>query len=126
MGRVVHFEIHATEPERAIRFYQNAFGWQFERWGEPEYWLVRTGPPEEPGIDGGLIPRREEIDGEAVIAYVCTIDVESIDRATRDVTLNGGQIVVPKSAVPGVGWFVHCKDPEGNVFSMMEADETAA
>lgn len=126
MGRVVHFEIHAAEPARAIRFYQNVFGWEFDRWGESDYWLIRTGPPEQPGIDGGLIPRQGEVDGEAAIAYVCTIDVDSIEDATRNVNLHGGQIVVPKSAVPGVGWFVHCKDPEGNIFSVMQADNTAA
>ena len=26
MGRLVHFEIHAEDPERAIEFYKGAFG----------------------------------------------------------------------------------------------------
>lgn len=125
MARVVHFEIHAGDPDRAIRFYHNVFGWKFERPGESEYWLVQTGPPEEPGINGSLIPRRGEVEGEAVIAFVCTVDVESIEETTRNVTLNGGKIVVPKASIPGVGWFVHCKDPEGNIFTVMQADESA-
>src|SRR5262245_37659764 len=59
MPRVVHFEIHAAEPERAIRFYHELFGWQFNKWAGPEdYWLVVTGPKEEPGIDGGMVRRR--------------------------------------------------------------------
>lgn len=28
MPRVVHFAIHAANPERAAQFYHNAFGWQ--------------------------------------------------------------------------------------------------
>ena len=26
MGRLVHFEIHADDPERAVAFYQKTFG----------------------------------------------------------------------------------------------------
>ena len=29
MPRVVHFEIHADDPERAINFYKSVFGWEF-------------------------------------------------------------------------------------------------
>ena len=58
MARVVHFEIHADEPERAIEFYKSALGWEFTKWdGAGEYWLIITGSPDEPGINGGLIKR---------------------------------------------------------------------
>jgi len=40
MGCVVHFEIHADKPERAVKFYQPVFNWEFSKWGEVEYWLV--------------------------------------------------------------------------------------
>lgn len=67
MPRVIHFEIHAGEPARAISFYEKVFGWTFQKWEGPmEYWLVITGPDDQPGINGGLLPRRGEIDGEAV------------------------------------------------------------
>ncbi len=32
MPRVVHFEIHADDPERAVRFYKKVFGWKIEKW----------------------------------------------------------------------------------------------
>jgi uncharacterized protein len=71
MNRVIHFEIHAANPQRAISFYKNVFGWEFNNWGGSEdYWLIRTGPDDKPGINGGLIKRRGEIDGHAVLAYV--------------------------------------------------------
>ena len=74
MPRVVHFEIHAGDPARAINFYERVFGWTFLKWDGPmPYWLVTTGPDAEPGINGGLHERRGEIDGEGVIAYVCTL-----------------------------------------------------
>jgi predicted enzyme related to lactoylglutathione lyase len=126
MPRVVHFEIHADNPDRAIRFYQGLFDWQFQSWGGPqEYWLIRTGAPEQRGIDGGMIRRRGEQSGDAVIAYVCTVDVPSVDAYSQKATSTGGQVVVPKMAIPGVGWLVYCKDTEGNIFGMMQPDPGA-
>ena len=127
MPRVVHFEIHAGEPERAINFYQKLFNWTFQKWEGPmPYWLVITGPDGQPGINGGLVLRRGEIDGQAVIAYVCTVDVVSLDESVETATANGGSIALPKMAVPGVGWLAYCKDTEGNIFGLMQADEKAA
>ena len=31
-NRVVHFEIQATDPERAAKFYREVFGWQIDKW----------------------------------------------------------------------------------------------
>ena len=32
MGRIVHFEIHVDDMERAKKFYGEIFGWRFEDW----------------------------------------------------------------------------------------------
>ena len=32
MPRPVHFEIQADNPERAIKFYRELFGWEFNQW----------------------------------------------------------------------------------------------
>lgn len=126
MPRVVHFEIHAADPERAVNFYKTLFDWQFQKWEGPmEYWVVTTGPAEQPGINGGLMRRQGEIDGQAVIAYVCTVDVADVDASANTATSNGGQVAVPKMPIPGVGWLVYCKDTEGNIFGMMQADTNA-
>ena len=121
MPRVVHFEIEAEKPERAIKFYEEVFGWKVEKWKGPiEYWLITTGKEDEPGIDGGLERRTE-----AEPSTVNTIDVPSVDEYVKKVESNGGSIVRPKMAIPGVGWFAYFKDPEGNPFGMMERDESA-
>ena len=126
MPRVVHFEIHAADPERAVNFYQTLFGWTFQKWEGPmEYWLVTTGPDDQPGINGGLMPRQGEIDGQAVIAYVCTVDVENLDASVQTAIDNGGQIALPKMPIPGMGWLAYCKDTEGNIFGMMQGDPNA-
>jgi predicted enzyme related to lactoylglutathione lyase len=126
MSRVVHFEIHADDPRRAANFYQEVFGWQIQKWDGPaEYWLVTTGKPPEPGIDGAILQRRGPINGDAVIAYVCTIDVASVDDTIAKITSLGGTIALPKDPVPGVGWLAYAKDTEGNIFGVMQSDHNA-
>jgi len=123
MPRVIHFEIHAENPERAIRFYESVLGWTFKKWDGPQdYWMITTGPQEQPGINGGMIRRMGTASGDAVIAYVCTVDVPSVDQYTQKAIDAGGQVVVPKMAIPGVGWLVYCKDTEGNIFGIIQMD----
>lgn len=126
MPRVNHFEIHAEKPERAIKFYQDVLGWEFTKWAGPmPYWLIKTGPENQPGINGGLIQRRGAIDGEAVLAYVCTVDTSSVDESLDKALKHGGSLALAKMPIPGVGWLVYCKDTEGNIFGLMQADPKA-
>jgi predicted enzyme related to lactoylglutathione lyase len=65
---VVHFEIHASEPQKLIDFYSELLGWHFENYGggEQPYWVIDTGEGAignaagQPGlgINGGLIQRQ--------------------------------------------------------------------
>jgi predicted enzyme related to lactoylglutathione lyase len=127
MARVTHFEVHAEDPERAVRFYAETLDWQFVKWEGPmDYWMIRTGPAEEPGIDGGMLRRHGLIDGQAVIAYVCTVNVTNLDGMVKKVLASGGALAMPKMAVPGIGWLAYAKDTEGNLFGMMQADPAAA
>ena len=128
MPRPVHFEIHASDPQRAIAFYKSMFAWEFTQWGGPmEYWIVNTGPEGQPGINGGLVRRRGEApsDGAAVNAYVCTIDVSDIDSYIKKAEGAGAPQAVPKVAIPGVGWLCYYRDTEGNIFGMMQNDPSA-
>ena len=128
MPRPVHFEIHAADPQRAIAFYSSLFGWEFQQWPGPmEYWVVKTGPDNQPGINGGLIRRQggEPLDMAAVNAYVCTIAVANIDESIKQAQTAKATPAVPKMAVPGVGWLCYFKDTEGNIFGMMQNDPAA-
>ena len=126
MPRVVHFEIPVDDIDRSIAFYEKVFGWSFQKWEGPmDYWLIITGPDDQPGINGGLVRRQGEIDGQAVIAYVCTVDVEDVDASVKTAIDNGGQVALPKMPIPGVGWLAYCKDTEGNIFGMMQNDPNA-
>jgi hypothetical protein len=86
-----------------------------------DYWLVSTGPAAEPGIDGAIFRRSPEW-GD----YVTTIAVESLDDSIAAVEAAGGTIVLPRQAVPGIGWLAYFRDPQGTQFGMLQPDETAA
>jgi predicted enzyme related to lactoylglutathione lyase len=128
MPRVIHFEIHAADPERAVKFYSRVFGWEFQKWDGPaDYWLIRTGPTGQPGIDGGLLRRQggAPADCQAVNAFVCTVDVPSLDEFFTKALDAGAAVALPKMPVPGVGWLAYVKDPEGNILGLMQMDRTA-
>jgi len=121
MHRVVHFDISAEKPEQLTSFYETVFDWKFVKWDGPmEYWLIMTGNEDAPGIDGGLSRREAEKP-----STVNTIAVPSIDEFAAKVREHGGTIVVPKRAIPGVGWTASFRDPEGNLFGMMQEDSNA-
>lgn len=122
MPRVIHFDISADDPERALHFYHDVFGWKSEKWKGPfDYWLINTGEPYQPGIDGGLARRDHPWESITNI-----IDVASVDEIAARVVANGGMIIQTRRAIPGVGYLVVCKDTEGNVFGIMQMDEPAA
>ncbi|UUZ55878.1 VOC family protein [Massilia sp. H-1] len=86
MARAVHFEIHASNPQAAIAFYASLFGWTFNKWEGGDYWMIHTGPDEQPGINGGLMPRRGDLPYPplaAVNAFVITVDVDDIDASVE-------------------------------------------
>lgn len=120
MARVVHFEIPVDDPDRSIQFYSEIFGWTFLKWeGPQDYWLIGTGDDRDPGINGGLMRRN------AGQPLANTIDVTDVDEYARKIEHKGGTIVVPKTAIPGVGHLAYFKDPDGNVFGIMQRDDTA-
>jgi hypothetical protein len=121
MPRVIHFEICVDDPERAIKFYKDVFGWKIGKWGGPlDYWLVEAGEGKEPGINGALMRR---MDPRATT--INTISVPSVDEFIKKIGKSGGKMVTKKEAIPGVGYFAYCQDTEGNTFGIMESDKSA-
>jgi predicted enzyme related to lactoylglutathione lyase len=120
MPRVIHFEIHADDPERAVKFYSKVFGWEIKKWpGPTDYWLAKTGEDKEPGINGAIMHR--EKNG----TVYNTIDVPSVDESIEKIKQAGGKVITEKMAVPGVGYMAYCKDTEGNIFGIMQMNPSA-
>ncbi len=121
MARLVHFEMNVKDVHKTISFYEDVFGWKFQKWDGPmDYWLIMTGDENEPGIDGGLGYAEEGFP-----KVVNTIDVDDIDDIIKKIESKGGEIVRPKHAVPSVGWLAYFKDSEGVMSGIMQNDPNA-
>jgi len=122
----VHFEIHASDMDRAERFYTEVFGWTAQRTevGERDYRLLVTGPDGTPGINGALLERRDDAPpgGDAANAFVCTTAVEDLDETRQRITERGGEQVVGVREVPGVGRLAYFRDPEGNLLGAIQPE----
>lgn len=136
MPHIAHFAINADDVSRARRFYGNVFGWKFEAWGPPNFYLINTGDKEEPaytkggigtiaGIHGGLQGRRELVPGQRMIGYECSISVPSVDTTAAAVAAHKGKVIMPKTVIAGVGSLIFFEDTEGNVAGAMQYDKNA-
>ncbi|MDB5281114.1 MAG: lactoylglutathione lyase family protein [Bacteroidota bacterium] len=105
------------------KFYQQVFDWDIKDMGPQmgNYRLITTGD-KEPGINGGMNPRRGEVpvEGQAVNAFVCTVQVDDLDASMEKVKKAGGTIALDKMDVPGVGKLAYGKDLDGNIFGMLQ------
>lgn len=118
--RVVHFEIPCDQPEKTIEFFKSVFGWTFQQFGNHPYWLAITGDEKSPGINGGIMKKKDPNQ-----PVVNSIEVTDIDESIRKIEHSGGKIVVPKMPVPGVGWSAYFKDPDENIHGVYQNDPQA-
>ena len=119
-NNLASFAIHADDVARCRRFYEAVFGWRFEPWGPPEFYLVHTGDSANPGVQGLMHKRMEpRASGGGPNAFECTIAVEDIDAVTAAVSEHGGKILFSKAPIPTVGVLTKFEDTEGNVLAAM-------
>ncbi|WP_432352939.1 VOC family protein [Sporosarcina sp. A2] len=130
MGRVIHFEIHVDDMDRAKKFYGDVFGWTFEDWsdyaGSPYFGAV-TGDEDSLGINGALMQRRSlppELN-QALNGYACTLEIDDYDACEAMILKNCGKVVLAKHALPGMAWQGYYHDTEGNIFGIHQPDKEA-
>lgn len=122
---VVHFAVYADDPERAMAFYSQVFGWSFEPWGPPGFWRINVEQTDGPGLFEGALSQRTAPRGEgAPNAYRCTISVPDLDVVMAAVEAAGGSIKPPVADIPYVGRVVEFIDTEGNLACLMQYAET--
>lgn len=114
-NHISHFAVHANDLTRAQAFYGKVFGWKFEPWGPPGFFVIKTGSPKDgKAIRGALHERIEPVPGKQMIGFECSIAVDDIDATLAAVKKNGGTIVMAKATIPTVGTLIKFLDPEGN------------
>ena len=116
-GQIVHFEIPADDTATAREFWGSLFGWQFQAFQEGlDYHLAQI--TEQTGAAvSGMAPGER-----GARAY---FDVEDIAAGAARVNELGGE-ADERQPVPGMGWFVTCRDPHGNEFGLWQSDPSAS
>ena len=121
MNRFTHFELATNDLEKTAAFYRDVFGWKVEKWEGPvDYWLVMTGDEKTPGINGGLMQA-----GGGITGTINTVEVDDIDAALAKALAHGGEVVLPKEAIPGVGYQAYIKDNTGIIIGLHQDDPKA-
>jgi predicted enzyme related to lactoylglutathione lyase len=129
MPTVVHFEIPSDDIQRSKKFYIELFGWNIEKWPgseampeEVEYWMITTTDDKgNKALTGGMMKRKMP-EQQGITNY---INVNSVQEYSAKVEQLGGKVKIPKSPVPGMGYFAICTDTENNTFAIWETDDTA-
>ena len=118
---IVHFEIFASDVERAREFYENVFGWTFEAGGPPDFYHIATGPKTDPGLTLGLIAKRRGPAAPGPLnAFRVTLSVQSASATMALIQKAGGTLRSAAIDIPQVGKVVEVADTEDNVFCIMQ------
>jgi len=121
LNNITHFEIPAKEVEKTQKFYSDLFDWEFQHMEEMNYWMFQTKNASGNNAGTGGIMKKES-EQHTLTNY---INVENIEEKMARVEELGGKIIIPKHPVPGMGWFSHFVDIEGNLMALWQSDENA-
>jgi uncharacterized protein len=124
MNTIGFFEIQSSNPKRDMEFYSKLFGWRFtkEESVPIEFYRIDTAT-----MDGGLIKRPAKIPpaNSGTNAFACSIQVEDFDETAEKIMEFGGQVALPKFAIPGRCWQGYFVDLDHNTFGIFQVDENA-
>ena len=116
---VVYFEIPVTDIERAIKFYRTVFNFDFDREIiDNNEMALFPFADENTGISGALA--KGEIYKPTKDGVVIYFKTENIEETLKLATLNGGQILYPKTD-NGMGLVAEFEDTEGNRIALYQS-----
>jgi predicted enzyme related to lactoylglutathione lyase len=98
-----HFAINADDVQRAKRFYEGVFGWDFTPWGL-----------------GALQGRRELKPGEKMLGAEITMGVDDLKATMAAIEAGGGKVLMGPWRLEGVGELIFFEDTEGNLLGAMQ------
>lgn len=122
-NNLASFALHVDDVDRARRFYEAVFGWVFEPWGPPGFYLIHTGDEADPGIQGLMHQRHAPRAAGGLNGIEATFSVRHLDTILAAVEANGGRVTYPKTAIPTVGMLARFEDTEGNDIGAMVYEE---
>ncbi|HEX8388667.1 MAG TPA: VOC family protein [Sphingomonas sp.] len=111
MARLNYLELPVGDLEATQRFYEDALGWTFARYG-PSYAATTTGD-----TDVGLQADR----AEASASMLPVIQVDDLEATLARVEAAGGEVTLAIFAFPG-GRRFHFRDSAGHELAAMTPD----
>jgi predicted enzyme related to lactoylglutathione lyase len=121
MNSIVYFEIQSSNIEREANFYRSVFGWSITKDASMPITYYRI---ETEGIQGAILERPAPVTPmSGTNAFTCSMEVTNFDKTAELILSNGGQVALPKFAIPGKCWQGYFIDPDQNVFGIFEANE---
>lgn len=123
MNKLMHFAIHASNADRTKQFYEDVFDWQCNSYaGAEEFYQISTSEGE---VVGAISGRRYNPASKDIYGFECSISVDDVEDTINAVENAGGKTLMPKTAIPGVGWIAKFLDPDGNLFCAIKYDKSA-
>ena len=110
---IIHIEFSSKNRETDASFFSELFGWSFSQMPEMNYATFEA----EGGPGGGLNPIQDEYPAGTIMVYVQT---DNIDESLTKAVELGGELVHPKSEIPGVGWYAFFLDLTGNKIALLQ------
>lgn len=114
-GHVGWHELFSADPNNALAFYGELFGWQkaeANMGARGIYQLFSVGGKKF----GGVLAKPPIVTAPFWLYY---FNVTDIDAAAGRVKAGGGQILYGPVEVPEGSWIVHCADPQGTIFALV-------
>ena len=115
-GRVGWHELLAADWEKALAFYGELFGWQ-----KADSHVGVMGAYQEFSVGGepigGIFTKPETLPLPFWLYY---FNIDDIQATAKRVEAGGGQLLYGPTAVPGGALIVHCTDPQGAIFALLD------
>jgi predicted enzyme related to lactoylglutathione lyase len=108
---VTWFEVHTSDPERAKRFYADAFGWTYDD-SVPGYSMIQLG--DGAPIGGGIAHSGGAYPDHALF----NVQVTDVEVALAAVRAAGGSVVAEAQTTPYGLTFAYAANPDGSVFGI--------
>ncbi|HEY4612742.1 MAG TPA: VOC family protein [Bacteroidota bacterium] len=116
MNNFTFVEIPALDLKKAEAFFSKIFDWELEPMrGFPEM-LTITNPGQGPG---GLIFRTKAIPKKPGV--LVHIQVDDIDEKLRAIEKAKGKTILPKTLIPGQGWYAYFTTPDGCTLALWQS-----
>ena len=124
-AQLAHFALTARDVDRARRFYETVFQWQFDAWGPPNFYQIRGA-----GVHGALQERASEASSQESMVpqggIECTFAVADLAQSCAAIEAAGGQLLDREYEIPGVGRLRRFADTEDNEALIMQYEPERA